>query len=72
MRSSAVAMAKVLPSAGTTIRSGSNTLYMLRTRPSKPLNTDSRMTMAATGTPTAKTLTFEMMLMTESELREVK
>lgn len=63
-------MSNTLPSAGTTTSSGSKTPYMLFTSPSNPLNTESRMTMAATGTPTAKMLTLDMMFITEREPRE--
>ena len=58
------------PSRGVTVRSASKVEAICFTSSSKPLKTDSRMIMAATGMATAKTLTPEMMLMTECDFFE--
>ena len=59
-----------LPRAGVIRISGSNDRYMLLISPSKPLNTDSRITIAITGIATEKALTPEMILITECDFFE--
>ena len=66
---SRLAASNTLPSAAVTAMSGSNVRYIERTSSPNPLNTESRITSAATGTPTANALTPEMMLITECDLR---
>ena len=63
-------VSNTLPLDGVMRISGSNDLYMSRISPSKPLNTDSRITIAMTGTATATALTPEMTLITECDFFE--
>lgn len=59
-------------SAAVISMSASTAAYICRTRVSKPLNTDSRTIIAATGTATASRLTPAMMFITECDLREIR
>ena len=63
---------KVLPVRGVIVRSASKSEYIERTSDSKPLKTDSRMIIAATGIATAATLTPEIRLTTDREWGEKK
>ena len=58
---------KVRPCRGVMLRSGSKAEYMERTSDSKPLKTDSRTIIAATGIATAATLSPEIRLTTDRE-----
>ncbi len=58
------------PAAGVTVRSGSAVSPIDRTRPSKPLNTESRTIIAATGMATATALRTEIRWITERDADE--
>ena len=62
--------AKVCPCCGETVRSASKAEYIDLTSDSKPLKTDSRMIMAATGIATAATLNPEIRLTTDRDWDE--
>lgn len=61
---------KVCPSRAETVRSASKAEYIDFTRLSKPLKTESKMIIAATGIATATTLSPEIRLTTERDLGE--
>lgn len=65
---SSLAVSKVIPAAGVSVRSASKAPPICRMRLSKPLKTESRMSIAATGMATATTLSPAMRLMTEWDL----
>lgn len=60
----------VRPRSGETFRSASKAEYIDRTSVSKPLKTDSRMIIAATGIATAATLNPEIRLTTDRDCAE--
>ena len=62
--------AKVCPCRGETVRSASKAEYIDLTSDSKPLKTDSRMIIAATGIATAATLNPEIRLTTDRDWDE--
>ena len=61
---------KCCPRRGVTVRSASKAEYIDRTSVSKPLKTDSRITIAATGTATAATLSPDIRFTTDRDWRE--
>ena len=62
--------AKVCPCRGVTVRSASKAEYIDFTNDSKPLKTDSRMIIAATGIATAATLSPAIRLTTDRDWDE--
>ena len=62
--------AKVWPRRGVTVRSASKAEYIDFTSDSKPLKTDSRITIAATGIATAATLNPEIRFTTDRDCGE--
>ena len=69
---STASAAKVCPCRGETVRSASKAEYIDLTSDSKPLKTDSRTIIAATGTATDTTLTPAIRLITEWDFFEKK
>ena len=67
---SIAAASKVCPRTGITVRSASKVAHIERASCSKPLKTESRIIMAATGMATATTLTPAIRLITEWDLGE--